>query len=243
VWFLSLPGKYLPGKLAYLGGRIFLHEDRGVSRKTVTLCLYLESLAILFSSLVVVCISVPFADLIFPDGFVYVALASLGVLLPFIHPALIRRVFVFLAGKWAIPKVELDLSGPELSKFMLGHILNQGAVAGMFFFALMRALSPGGDFSLLTAAAINNAVGVSAMILFIFPAGIGVREGLYVFLMTRLLPPPAPVVVAIMARLLITVVEVGSAFSVFTVGIFTGSRDKVKLGSQNAGSKQPPPSS
>jgi hypothetical protein len=216
-WFMSLPGKYLPGKLGYPLGRIYCHRQNGADGILITTCLYLEAVMILSASILVVAVSVPF----------YLEGISLGAIIPAIflllaslHPVFINRAMRFGLRFLGKKPVRIELKYTSLVGMVLLYSVTYFLFGGAYYFFILRSLTAFSINDFMFAVSIVSGGGLVGQLFFIFPAGLGIRDGFYAYITGIVLVDPIPAVAAIMARLIVTLVELTSAGAAFITGIF-----------------------
>jgi len=218
VWFLSQLGKYIPGKVWFAMGRIVLAGRAGVGPVAASVSTVVELMLVLLAAALVFLVSLP-ARPGPAERETAIALAGVALLLLFLHP----RVFGFLLRlaarimrREALPYrvgwrglLQLTLLyGGSWILYGTGLILLERAIR------LEGAPPPppiGAPSRLLIfsgAAGISWALGFLSVLT---PSGLGVREATLGYLLGSTLPPPAPVLLALAARLWITLAEAGAA--------------------------------
>jgi uncharacterized membrane protein YbhN (UPF0104 family) len=211
MWFLSQAGRYLPGKVWFALGRIYMCEREGVPAAAASVALGVELLLVLGSSLIVFALGAAAGA----GGLRHPYTLALG-LLPVVfigaHPRVIRAV---------LRKLGKDLSGFTLtySNVLLLLLCYTGCwcVYGLGFYFIATSVSlgggspliaPAGTFSLLRQLSGINAVSWSAGLLSVVtPAGLGVREGVSSVLLGPLFVKPYPSLIPLVARIWVTIAE------------------------------------
>lgn len=212
IWLGSQLGKFLPGKVWTVAGRVYLAERSGLDALTVSLTLLLEVGLIVVTGILLAAIAVALgSDLAIPGGrFLFLLLVPGFVAL---HP----RVFSFLvnAGLRVLrrPAVRLAWSGRRhallVASFLASWVL-YGAAFYLFLTSLsVAAASPHlsswhGFVSVLCLHTLSWIVGFLA---FVTPGGLGIREASLAFFLGSFMPAAAATLAALLARLWITVAE------------------------------------
>ncbi|MBN1826795.1 MAG: flippase-like domain-containing protein [Candidatus Eisenbacteria bacterium] len=225
IWFLSQLGKYIPGKVWFAMGRIVLAGRAGVGAGAASVSTVVELMMVLLASALVFLASLPARP--GPAGREMVfALGGAVILVLLLHP----RVFGFLLrlaarvlGRQALP-YRIGWRGLASLTLLYGA---SWILYGAGLVLLSRAIRlegappppPVGEPARLLvfsgAAAISWALGFLSVLT---PSGLGVREAALGYLLGSTLPPPGPVVLALAARLWITLAEMGAA----AIGWFLG---------------------
>jgi hypothetical protein len=222
IWFLSQAGRYIPGKVWFALGRIYLCEREGVPAATASVALGVEILLVLGSSLIVFALGAVAGagGLRYPYS---LALLLLPVVLVGIHPRVIKAV--------------LRKLGRDLTEFRLTYhnallllVCYTGCwcVYGVGFYLISTSVrlgpesplvSPVGTFSLIRQLSGINAISWSAGLLSVVtPAGLGVREGVSSVLLGPLFLKPYPSLIPLIARVWVTIAEFA------TIGILAFAR-------------------
>lgn len=211
IWFLSQAGRYVPGKVWFALGRIYMCEREGVPAAAASVALGVELLLVLGSSLIV---------------FALGAVAGAGGLR---HPyalALWLLPVVFIGAHPKVIRVVLRRLGKDLSGFTLTYsdvlvllVCYTGCwfVYGLGFYFIATSVSlgggsplvaPAGTLSLVRQLSGINAVSWSAGLLSVVtPAGLGVREGVSSVLLGHLFVKPYPSLIPLVARIWVTIAE------------------------------------
>ncbi len=196
AWMVSNMGRYLPGSVWHLVGRVMIGQGAGVQKASGALGVVLEQALQLLSALLIVGISIPFWS---PDSIVgqyaWVAwLVPLGLVA--IHPRIFFPILNFLLTKIGKPALPTTLTYTMMVRYtlyyMAVHLCN-----GLALVATVVAL--GQPFStapvVLGAAMFAWTVGY---LIIVSPGGLGVRE----WLVTESLAPIIGREVAAVAALL-----------------------------------------
>ena len=222
IWFLSQAGRYVPGKVWFALGRIYLCEREGVPAATASVALAVELLLVLGSSLIVFALGAAAAG----GGLTYpytLALALLPVVVIGVHPRIIKAVLL---------KLRRDVSGFTLTYANVLTLLlcytGCWCVYGLGFYLIATSVRLGGGsplvapidtFSLIRQVSGINAISWSAGLLSIVtPAGLGVREGVSSMLLAPLFIKPYPALIPLVARVWVTIAEFA------TIGILAFAR-------------------
>jgi len=206
IWFMSNLGRYLPGKVWQIAGMAMMARGLGVPGVEAAAS---SVLAIVICMLAGACLGLA----LFPAALAgsYAPLVSwawlgLPVMLAFLHPALLNRL-IRLVSKWSgKPAVMGNL---RLRDLLLWFTLNLlvWIVYGVCFYYFIHSVIPEARLSLGDAVGIY-AVGYIIGFLMIFaPGGLGVRESVFVLLLTTSLGDLGAVVVALISRIWLTLAE------------------------------------
>lgn len=208
AYFLSHAAKYLPGSLWSLPGRALLYNRRGVSARNSVEVVFWESGLILVGACLAAAIGLPFLE-----GFPYrfeLALAFLGAavfLLVFAAVGLspiLGNFFQRSRAEWLGrlgEKMQSQLSYKAVLLVSL-FFAADWFVIGLGFSVLVGAF---GETVVLNSwlglTGLFTAAWAAGFVVVFAPGGIGVRDGLLVWGVSRLLGDPYPLVIAGLARL------------------------------------------
>ena len=135
----------------------------------------------------------------------------------FLHPKILQKIFNSILRLLKREPVAISISYPEVL-WILGVCILSWVAGGIGFYFFVDGIFPvsSGDFLFLTGAlAISSTLGL--LVLFA-PGGLGVREGVLVYLLSSIMPSPVAVVLSVLTRLWMTFIEIGYDRS----GIFIG---------------------
>jgi len=231
-WFYSQLGKYLPGKIWLLLGRIYYYESRGKSRKFITVALYFEMVTIIVSG-----------GLLFLAGLilfkemesVYSGKTFWGLLALFImafvclHPRLLERIINWTLAQFKRDPVSLSISYSDVLWILFVCIVSW-VIGGIGFYLFVDSIcpvSPEYILFLTGALAISSTLGVMAIFA---PSGLGVREGALVYLLSFMMATPVAVVISVLTRIWMTLIEIGLIGMVYLIGRYSKRSER---GSQN----------
>ncbi|MDQ4106273.1 MAG: lysylphosphatidylglycerol synthase domain-containing protein [Actinomycetota bacterium] len=196
IWFLSILGRYVPGNVAMVAGRIGMCRRRGIPASTTFASLVYENALILISALLLA------------------ALAPVGLLL--LHPAVFRRL-----ANGALRRLN---RGPLEATLPLGRVLvlllyylGGWLLIGLAFAALTASVTTvdPADLPLLVGGyAFAWEVGFLS---FITPSGLGVKEFALLAILLLVLPTPVAAAVVVLSRLWQTLAEVATASAVWAL--------------------------
>lgn len=207
IWARSLLGRYVPGNVLMVAGRVVLGAEAGVPRRTsLAATVYEQVLALVVAAV---------------GGVVAIAVhGEIGGGAPVWLVALVPLLLVPLHPRVFRPATDAILR--RARREPLGEILATRAVGALVaWYAATAVLLAIGVWALVRSAAGPTAgdpvlVGggfllafTVSMLAFIFPSGLGVREGAFALVLAERLPDEVAVAVAVGVRLALTAVEVG----------------------------------
>ena len=205
-WLSSLAGKYLPGKVFLLVGRIYVYRNRGASAAQVSSCFLIEACCSALATIAVfglAMLSRPSAS--FSSLKIGVGLLA-AALLVVTHPVVMRSLINTGLRLLCREPLELQFRWRDVLGWTLLMSLNWLGL-GLGFYLLLHAVIdvPFELYLYLTGAfAVAGVIGVLAVFA---PSGIGVREGVMAFVLAGVLSSGVAAVASLLARLWITVAE------------------------------------
>ncbi len=217
IWAKSLLARYVPGTVLMVASRVVLSEGEGVPRRATVASLAYEQSLMLLSALIVSG-SIFLAEA--TDTIPAVAMfAASALLLGLIHPKVFQPLadrILEVFGRDPLPAVlsirtAVSLLGLYLVIWVLFGV--GGLLAAKTAFELGAS-----DLAGISAA---QALGyTAALLLVVFPGGLGVRDGAFALVLDRFLPGgfAFAAAVAIVVRLVTTLAEVIYAAGAVVVG-------------------------
>lgn len=206
VWYLGNLGRYVPGKVLQVVGTAYMARSKGIS-PVVTVSASLAAQAF------VVGVGLAFAAAGLPTvegagpwlsrrvGLAGATIVLGGLLSPILDAAF--RVGLRLTGK-------IEYYRPIPYRARLAVLLAVGLawaafVAGWILFLTAISAAPAAEWRALGAILAMGYVG--GWLTVFVPGGLGVREGVYAFLLALYIPGAVAVAVAVLARVWLTVAE------------------------------------
>lgn len=211
ICMLANLGRYVPGKVWSIAGAVLLSRQAGVDASAAVAAAFVLQALSLASALLVVAAITPATVQAVSSALVLVTMvvgiaAVAGVLVLTSERALatIRRLLPALpAGITAVPL------GTMLAAFAANAVA--WAAYGLAFLLLARGLVPRIELSWLQATAVFTASYVVGLVAVFAPAGIGPRESMFVLLLQGIVGPKLALALAVAARVLLTITELGAA--------------------------------
>jgi hypothetical protein len=204
IWARSLLGRYVPGNVLMVLGRVVLSHERGVPRRsTLAATVYEQALSLgVAAAASVIFIGVYGGR---SDSRLWLlALVPLGLVL--LDPRIFGPVSSWLlrkAGREPLPR----LLAPRPLAGLLGWYVVIAVLCGLGIWLLVRSAAgaeAGGPAFVGLAFLLSFAV---SMIAFVFPAGLGVREGAFALALSQNVPGSVAVALSVGTRLMLSLVE------------------------------------
>ena len=231
-WFYSQLGKYLPGKVWLLLGRFYFYESKGKSRKTVSVALYLEMATMTMAAGLVFLVTLLFHG----ERGLSSSWRLWGWLVPLfllgfisLHPRFLQKILNWLLILLKRESVSLSISYADIL-WILSVCVVCWVVGGIGFYFFVDAVYPVAPqyFLFLTGAlAISSMLGLVAIFA---PAGLGVREGTLVYLLSFVMAAPVAVIVSILTRIWMTLIEIGLIGMIYLLEQFQKQETKKPYG-------------
>lgn len=214
IWFLSQAGRYIPGKVWFALGRIYLCERSGIPRGVAAVAIAYELSLVLASALVVFGIASVCVPVV---GFMSYAMgtALIVVILLVSHPGVLR----WIIRRFSKISADFNVKYTDTLKIFVIYILCW-VVYGIGFYLVSTAFRIPArlpDFKVTTSLealiamiGINSVSWAGGLLSVITPAGLGVREGISGMLLLNLVEKPYPVLIPLIARLWVTIAEIAT---------------------------------
>ena len=227
VFVYSWIGRYVPGKVAYLVGRFYLGRAAGVPARALVGGMAYENVLILIMAMVVSALLLVPSLAVESESFLpYLALpaaAIAGVLL--LQPAVLSRVLrlaMRLTGR-DLPDSDWILPARRMARTLaLSAIVF--SLSGLGFYLMIASLTDYPARYLPLAAGTMALGAVVGTVSIITPAGLGVREGVLVGLLQFTMPRELAVLIAVVARVWATVVDLALVGLCFAFDYISGER-------------------
>ncbi|MGD8719981.1 MAG: lysylphosphatidylglycerol synthase domain-containing protein [Candidatus Zixiibacteriota bacterium] len=209
-FFVSLLGRYVPGRFVVIVGKVFLYEKRGVPRVYATLAAAYENV---FAAIGGISVALATAATVLGGDLSWTSLlpvaAGAALLFAFIHPSILRR----LLG-WGLKRVRLGaldeskiIGSKDAARFALSYA-GYCLTPGVFFAFFAAAFVPLDATAALAAGAAYVAASVLGYAAVFAPSGLGVREGVLVLLLQSYMSPGEAAFLAVASRLAAVAAEV-----------------------------------
>lgn len=217
AYFITQLSKYLPGGIWIFPGRVVALRRHDVGFAASSAAMLVELCLLVFAGIVVF---VPYWLIVGVEQTSITWWSVVLVIVPiavFLNPAVFNYVFTRLLVLMGKADVRVYLSFRRLSLILLIDILFW-LVTGAGFYFLVASVQPVPISSWLALTSAFSMAWVIGFLAFLTPAGLGIREGALAVLLTPLLPPPLPALIALLARLWWTVAELISVALAMLVG-------------------------
>jgi len=215
VLAVSQVGKYIPGKLWFTVGRMYLAKKYGVSEAKTAVSTAMEIALSLLGAVILFGLAV----LLVPSGIIPTRAYLAFLLVPFcilaVYPPVLNRVTGFILKRLRQPVFEIRMTFRRLLG-ILGLYTLMWIIQGLGCFFLIRCFYPVGLSRLPMVAGAFALSWILGFVVIVSPAGLGVREGIFTFALRLVMPEPVAIIAALLSRIWITGSE-GLLALVFTL--------------------------
>lgn len=205
VYAKSWLGRYIPGKVAWIGGKIFFALKRGIGKTVLGVTSIVEAVLQLLTALLLgvgfLFISGAYAN--FSIGYILFFLGAtvLGVIsiTPYIFNRLIKLGYRIAKKKTLDNKYLVKLG--DITRIGLLYCCVH-ALSALPIYFLVRAV--GYELNFVELLYISGAfifAGAIGTLAFFTPSGLGVREGVTLLFLTNVLPAEISIVIVVLLRL------------------------------------------
>jgi len=220
-WFYSQLGKYLPGKVWLLLSRFYSYDSKGMSRKRISVALYLETAAVIVAAGLIFLAALIFFKEMGPfySGRPFWGLVLAFILLAFIflHPKVLQKILNWILVQFKKEPIPLPISYFHILWILFVCVVSWG-VGGIGFYLFVDSVYPVSSNYILFltgALAISSILGLIAIFA---PGGLGVREGALVYLLSFMMATPVAVIISILTRIWMTLIEIGLIGMIYLLG-------------------------
>jgi uncharacterized membrane protein YbhN (UPF0104 family) len=203
-------GKYAPGKVWFTIGRMsFAAQDRVPEAKTL-ISVVIETGFLLLAAVFLFAIAIMFLpSALIPRG-VYLSFLLAPLTLIITYPPILNRLLKLLLPIFKQPIFALRLSYTRLLAILGVYILDW-FFQGLGCFVLINSFYPLGIDKLPILLGGYSISWILGFIILLAPAGLGVREGIYTFILKLVMPQPVAIISALITRVWMSTSEVAMA--------------------------------
>jgi hypothetical protein len=211
IWTVSSLGKYLPGKVWAIAGMAVMAQRAGVAPWAATAsAIILQALAVGSAAVVIGATGVAVLESEYPGVrplLVALVVASIAGMALLMWPAFVGRL-LRVARVSTPPTVT-----PGAGAVLFGAVANVTAWAGygVALWLLGAGLFDAPNLTLIRAVGAFTASYLAGLLFLPAPAGLGIREAVFVLMLEGAMGREPAVALAIASRLLLTVTELGAA--------------------------------
>jgi uncharacterized membrane protein YbhN (UPF0104 family) len=198
-------GKYLPGKVWYIVGRVYIGKRAQFDGKKLTLSMVLETCLVYITGGIVFSLTTLISGNYSITWLVISVVFTIAAIV-IIHPKILGGISNFALRILKKPMIRLTLTYRQISKISLyffGIWITQ--IIGFYF--LIKAIYPIPLHSIFNLASAYALAWISGSVAVFAPGGLGVREGMMTLLLSSVLPVPLAIAISFVARVWITIFE------------------------------------
>jgi len=191
-------GRFLPGKIWLILGRVYLCKKKGICEAKTTLSTFLEIAINIVAALIVFLIALPYIPGV--PSYTFYGLVFIPVFLIGLHPKIFKPVF-----EWGLKLLNKPYDDLEITYVQILYLLLLFTLfwffAGISLFFLTFSIYPISINLFLPLIGIFCISWVLGFLFFISPGGLGIREGILAILFALVLPTPIALILAIFTRI------------------------------------------
>jgi len=220
TWMIATTqiGKYLPGKVWYMIGRVYVGRKASIEGKSLAISMVIETFLLHVTGGMIFLISTAIAGN-YDVKWLIVSAILIVLAVITLHPRILRTVSNFFLRIMKRPEIDSSLSYGQIIRVSLYFFgLWFGQIAG--FYLLISAIYPIHISYIFNLASAYTLAWIGGSLAVITPGGLGVREGVMTLLLSPILPLPLAIAISFITRVWITIVEV----LVFFVGLLIRRR-------------------
>jgi glycosyltransferase 2 family protein len=216
IFARSLLGRYVPGNVLMVAGRVVLGREAGVPARTTLSASVYEQVALLVAGALGAAAYVLLWDDTDRSAVTWIVLA-VPLSLVVLDPAILGRLAAWMLRRLGRPAELVTLGRAQVAALLAWACFTMGLLGlGMGLGVQAVAGESSGDVATFGLGFLL--AWTISMIAFVFPSGLGVREATFAAVLARELPGPAAVSVAAGSRLLMTAVELVVVAAVVALG-------------------------
>jgi len=207
IWFLSLIARYIPGKVGIVIGRLEMCKKDGISRSKTIVSIILELALLTCSGALIFLLGIFFfkeQEILTSVHLIFILLLiALVLLLPFYLKPILNLGLKLIKRE----QIEFDLKYKSVLFFLLLYSVSW-IVYGSSLFLLVSSIYELSFSQLPQIGGIFVISWIVGFLSFLTPGGIGVREGVSVFLLKNYIPVSIAILASIIGRILISIIEI-----------------------------------
>ncbi len=216
-FFLSLLGKYIPGKIALVLIRTEVYK--GYSRKRTGIAMLIEYVAGFAGTFLLVLTALMFNDTLIPQFIKPMAAVVTVILLVILHPAILTRLVNSALKVLKRSPVERTPAFSRILAYTGGYFI-ANLIGGSGFFLVINSFATLEPTWFLVTTGVYYSASIAGLLAVFSPGGIGIREGVLFLILPALLPEPVVIVSALVMRVMITLSELALA-GIFSIAART----------------------
>ena len=215
TWMIATTqiGKYLPGKVWYIVGRVYVGKKANLEGKKLTISMVLELGLVYITGGIIFAFTTLIAGEYETIWLIITILLTIAAII-ILHPRILGYVSNFFLRIMKKPEIQLTLTYKQIAQISV-YFFGIWIAQIIGFYLLISAIFPVSFFGIFKVASAYALAWMSGSVAVFAPAGLGVREGMMTLLLSSILPTPLAIAISFIARIWVTIFE----FSLFFVGL------------------------
>jgi glycosyltransferase 2 family protein len=209
VWSRAMLARYVPGNVMMVAGRVVLGREAGVAgRVSLAASVYEQAFLLGVAAVVSVGLLLHVGEL--GQGPVLWTVAAVPFGLVLLHPRVFAPLSTSLLRRFRREPLEVFLTIRQVALFAVVYAIGYVFLALGVWATVKGFAGPAAGGPLLIGSGFLLSFVVS-MLTFVFPSGLGVREGVFALVLARNLPGGVAIAAAAAVRLVMTLIELAFA--------------------------------
>lgn len=207
IWLLCQPAKYVPGKVGVIAGRIYLCQRQDLSGPKVFVSVFLENALFCVAGIALFAISLTYnLNLLLPNHLFFL-LAIFILFLFFLHPKIFNFLTNLFLRRFSKEYVRVNIKYKQILSLFFMY-LAAWLIAGLSFYLIISGVTSVHLEQLFSLIGIFSLSWVIGFLSFFTPGGLGVREGIMIFLLRFHFSSPLSFLISVVNRISLTLCEV-----------------------------------
>jgi uncharacterized membrane protein YbhN (UPF0104 family) len=224
IWMIATTqiGKYVPGKVWYMLGRVYVGRQARLDGKSLALSMVLEACLLHVTGGIIFLISMVISGN-YNTNRLIISLVLISVAVIILHPKVLNRVANFFLRILKKPQIASTLSYGQIMQISI-YFFGLWIFQVIGFYLLIKAIYPIPFYHILHLAATYTLAWISGSVAIFTPGGLGVREGVMTLMLSSILPMPLAIAISFITRVWVSVFEI----IVFFIGLIIQRRTTPK---------------
>ena len=205
-YFYSQLARYLPGGLWVIPGRAFLYSRLGIEILVSGASLVVDAWMLMVVGTLFALPTVFLSDISQFDSVLLALIGAMALGITALHPRIFNQGLHWLMERFGRPWPATSFGWRNILR-LVGVILTFWVAVGLGFAGLVISLYPLPLSAWPAMVGVFAASWVAGFLVFLAPAGLGVREGAMALLLAPFVPFPLTIVLPLLARLWWTIGE------------------------------------
>jgi glycosyltransferase 2 family protein len=209
IFFSSLIGRYVPGKITLFLARVYMCKKAGIEEKTAFTSIIIDTALFTLSGIILFLITIPFFTKL-PSWLLFSSISIAIITIFLSHPKIITKIINF--GLKIIKKepIKIKIKYSQILFILIFHTV-RWFIQGIAIYLFAKSIIEIPSELFIVIPGIFSISIVLGMVILIAPGGLGIREGLIVLLLTPFISAGPAIMLSLTSRILLTVSETGLA--------------------------------